>query len=105
MLSFEVEIDGKIHEVKPIRNLNGKFWICDFRNRVRHLGHSIGPYHLHAGKTVPIVKGGPATKMEENEVFAIEVFGSTGKGYVFEDMECSHYMKDFDMADSNGGIR
>lgn len=23
MLSFEVEIDGKIHEVKPIRNLNG----------------------------------------------------------------------------------
>ncbi len=22
-------------------------------------------------------------------------FGSTGKGHVFEDMECSHYMKDF----------
>ena len=32
--------------------------------------------------------------MEENEIFAIEVFGSTGKGYVVEDMECSHYMKD-----------
>jgi methionyl aminopeptidase len=27
MLSFEVEIDGKIHEVKPIRNLNGKYLI------------------------------------------------------------------------------
>ncbi|KAI6184824.1 Initiation factor 2-associated protein [Aphelenchoides bicaudatus] len=86
MTSFEVEIDGKIHEVKPIRNLNG---------------HSIGSYHLHAGKTVPIVKGGPQTKMEENEIFAIEVFGSTGKGYVVEDMECSHYMKDFDAHNNN----
>ena len=35
--------------VKPIRNLNG---------------HSIGPYRIHAGKTVPIVKGGEATRME-----------------------------------------
>jgi methionyl aminopeptidase len=29
-------------------------------------------------------------------VFAIETFGSTGKGYVHEDGECSHYMKNFD---------
>jgi methionyl aminopeptidase len=29
-------------------------------------------------------------------MFAIETFGSTGKGYVVEDMECSHYMKDYD---------
>jgi len=35
-------------------------------------------------------------RMEENEVYAIETFGSTGKGYVHEDMECSHYMKNFD---------
>ena len=28
--------------------------------------------------------------MEENEQYAIETFGSTGKGYVNEDMECSH---------------
>lgn len=35
--------------VKPIRNLNG---------------HSIGQYRIHAGKTVPIVKGGEATRME-----------------------------------------
>lgn len=26
MLSFEVEIDGKVHEVKPIRNLNGSIF-------------------------------------------------------------------------------
>ena len=48
---------------------------------------------IHAGKSVPIVKGGERTKMEEGEVYAIETFGSTGKGVVHEDMECSHYMK------------
>ena len=51
----------------------------------------------NSGKTVPIIKGGEATIMEENEFYAIETFGSTGKGYVHEDMECSHYMKNFDV--------
>lgn len=66
--------------MKPISNLNG---------------HSIAPYQIHAGKTVPIVRGGEATRMEEGEFFAIETFGSTGKGKVNEDLECSHYMKEF----------
>lgn len=35
--------------------------------------------------------------MEEGEVYAIETFGSTGKGVVHDDMECSHYMKNFDV--------
>ncbi|XP_074644964.1 uncharacterized protein LOC141901551 [Tubulanus polymorphus] len=82
MESYEVELDGKTYQVKPIRNLNG---------------HSIGPYRIHAGKTVPIVKGGEAVKMEENEFYAIETFGSTGKGIVHDDMETSHYMKNFDV--------
>lgn len=82
MESYEVEIDGKTYQVKSIRNLNG---------------HSIGPYQIHAGKSVPIVKGGEAIKMEEGEFYAIETFGSTGKGHVHEDMECSHYMKNFDV--------
>ncbi|KAI9145318.1 peptidase M24, structural domain-containing protein [Paraphysoderma sedebokerense] len=82
MESYEVEIDGKTYQVKPIRNLNG---------------HSIGPYQIHAGKTVPIVKSNDQTKMEEGEYYAIETFGSTGKGYVNEDLECSHYMKNFDV--------
>lgn len=82
MESYEVEINGKICQVKSVRNLNG---------------HSIGPYQIHAGKSVPIVRGGEATKMEEGEFFAIETFGSTGKGYVREDLECSHYMKNFDV--------
>lgn len=32
-------------------------------------------------------------KMEEGETYAIETFGSTGKGYVRDDMEVSHYAK------------
>ena len=53
-------------------------------------------YNIHAGKSVPIVKNGDNTKMEEGEQYAIETFGSTGKGYVYEDNDCSHYMLDFD---------
>lgn len=82
MESYEVELDGKTYQVKSIRNLNG---------------HSISPYRIHAGKTVPIVRGGEATVMEENEFYAIETFGSTGRGLVHDDMECSHYMKNFDI--------
>jgi methionyl aminopeptidase len=47
-------------------------------------GHSIEPYVIHAGKSVPIVKGGDGTRMEEGEFYAIETFGSTGKGRVVE---------------------
>jgi len=83
MESYEVEIKGKTHQVKSIRNLNG---------------HSIGPYRIHAGKSVPIVKGGNNQKMEEGELYAIETFGSTGKGEIREDGDCSHYMKNFDAA-------
>lgn len=43
--------------------------------------------------------------MEENEFYAIETFGSTGKGYVHDDMDCSHYMKDFDLHDEHVPIR
>ena len=64
MESFEVEINGKVYPVKPIKNLSG---------------HSIGPYHIHGGKSIPIVKGGKPDKMEEGELYACETFGSTGK--------------------------
>ena len=37
---------------------------------------------LFLGKSVPIVKNDDQTKMEEGEFFAIETFGSTGKGQV-----------------------
>jgi pentose-5-phosphate-3-epimerase len=34
---------------------------------------------------------------QEMEFYAIETFGSTGKGVVHDDMETSHYMKNFDV--------
>lgn len=43
MESYEVELDGRNYQVKCVRNLNG---------------HSIAPYQIHAGKSVPIVRVG-----------------------------------------------
>ena len=82
MESYEVEIKGKTYPVKAIKNL------C---------GHSIRPYHIHAGKSVPIIKSDNQDRMEEGEQYAIETFGSTGKGVVWEDVDCSHYMRKFDL--------
>ena len=78
MESYEVKIGGTTYPVKAIRNLNG---------------HTIKRYSIHGDKSVPIVKGGDQTKMEEGETYAIETFGSTGKGVVRDDMETSHYAK------------
>ncbi|EIW71553.1 hypothetical protein TREMEDRAFT_42920 [Tremella mesenterica DSM 1558] len=83
MESYEVEIGGKTLPIKSITNLNG---------------HSITPYSIHGGpygKSVPIVKQfgneKDERKMEEGEYFAIETFGSTGRGRVIEEGTCSHY--------------
>ncbi|TAQ91506.1 hypothetical protein B7494_g220 [Chlorociboria aeruginascens] len=78
MESYECEINGETYPIKCIRNLNG---------------HDIRQWQIHGGKSVPIVKSNDQTKMEEGEVFAIETFGSTGNGYVRDDLETSHYAK------------
>ncbi|KAM0282272.1 hypothetical protein ACHAQH_003136 [Verticillium albo-atrum] len=87
MESYEVEIDGTTYPVKSIRNLNG---------------HTIERWSIHGAKSVPIVKSNDTTKMEEGDVFAVETFGSTGNGYVRDDMEVSHYAK---RGDSNAPLR
>jgi len=79
MTAGEVTIGKHTHQIVPIRNL---------------MGHSLGVYTIHAGKSVPCIKGsGDQTKMEEGDLFAIETFGSTGHGLVHDDMEVSHFMK------------
>ncbi|KAJ3636386.1 hypothetical protein Zmor_004326 [Zophobas morio] len=81
MESYEIELGGETKQIKPINNLSG---------------HSIDRYRIHGGKNVPIVKGGGETdRMEEGEFYAIETFGSTGRGHVRDDLDCSHYMKNF----------
>jgi methionyl aminopeptidase len=84
MESHEVTLGSTTHTVRSIRNLNG---------------HSIDPYRIHAGKSVPIVRSSDQTKMEEGEHFAIETFGSiAGRAYVVEEGDCSHFMRSWDGA-------
>ena len=49
--------------MKSIRNLNG---------------HTVGPYQIHAGKSVPIVRGGEQTRMEVGllmiHFYALDIF-------------------------------
>ncbi|KAF3208337.1 hypothetical protein TWF106_011440 [Orbilia oligospora] len=71
MESWEVEIRGKTYPVKPVRNLTA---------------HDIKHWHIHGGKSIPFVKNSDQTKMEEGEIFAIETFGSTGRGYTRDDV-------------------
>lgn len=65
MESYEVEIGGKVFPVKPVRDL------C---------GHDIRRYRIHGTKAIPMVQNADQTKMREGEVFAVETFGSTGRG-------------------------
>lgn len=69
MESYEVQIGNKSFLVKPVRNITG---------------HNIKRYQIHGGKSIPFVKNSDQTKMEEGEVFALETFGSTGRGYLVD---------------------
>ncbi|PLN86201.1 peptidase [Aspergillus taichungensis] len=69
MESYEVEIRGRTFPVKPVRSLSG---------------HDIKQYQIHGGKSIPFVRNHDQTKMEAGEIFAIETFGSTGRGTVID---------------------
>jgi len=55
-------------------------------------GHNMKQYVIHSGKSVPSFPSGDHEVMEMGEVYAIEVFGTTGIAYVEEKGSCSHYM-------------
>jgi methionyl aminopeptidase len=71
MESYEVELNRKIIPVKAIKGLTG---------------HNILRYKIHGDKQVPFVKTQTDQRMEEGDVFAIETFGSTGKGHIRDDV-------------------
>lgn len=79
MESYEVELNRKTIPVKAIRNI---------------AGHNILHYKIHGDKQVPIVKTQTTQRMEEGDVFAIETFGSTGKGYARDDAGVYGYGRD-----------
>jgi methionyl aminopeptidase len=45
-------------------------------------GHSIEPYLLHAGKSIPNVPGRSSDTLREGEVIAIEPFATNGDGHI-----------------------
>lgn len=78
MESYEVVLNGKTHPVKAISSLSG---------------HNILRYKIHGDKQVPFVKTRTSQRMEEGDVFAIETFGSTGKGRVRDEVGVYGYSR------------
>ena len=80
--SYEIEIKGKTHKIKAIKDL------C---------GHTMDRYKIHGAKSVPLYRDDSSetsnVKMEEGEFYAIETFATTGSGHVNEKHPWSHYMK------------
>lgn len=85
MESYEVELNGKTIPVKAIRGLTG---------------HDILRYKIHGEKQVPFVKTKSNQRMEEGDVFAIETFGSTGRGRIRDDVGVYGYGRNEGMTPS-----
>jgi methionyl aminopeptidase len=66
-LSQAIETAIHARGLKPVGNLSG---------------HSIQPYLLHAGKSIPNVSGVSPDVLEEGEVVAIEPFATNGDGAI-----------------------
>ncbi|KAF7592075.1 Methionine aminopeptidase 2 [Aspergillus hancockii] len=86
MESYEVEIGGKTFPVKAVRNITG---------------HDILRYQIHGGKQIPFIKTNSQQKMEEGEVFAVETFGTTGRGYLHDDVGVYGYRRNDDASSAN----
>ncbi|KAL4898380.1 peptidase M24, structural domain-containing protein [Aspergillus ambiguus] len=86
MEGYEVELGGKTIPVKAIRNITG---------------HNILRYKIHGGKQVPFVRNDYQDKMEEGEVFAIETFGSTGRGVLDDDIGVYGYGRNTEVSGSH----
>ena len=74
--SKEVDIRGKTYPLKSVRDLTG---------------HLIFPYMIHGPKSIPNFAIKYPVRMEENEVYAVETFPTTGTGKCNFGLECSHY--------------
>jgi methionyl aminopeptidase len=78
--SFEIELNNNIYKIKPATNLGG---------------HTINKYNIHAGKillSVPNIINN-YVRMKEGEIWAIEVFPTTGKQFMTSDKNigCNNY--------------
>ena len=80
--SYEIELNGKTIQLKPIYNLGG---------------HNINQYEIHGGQVILCSPSHHLNnmKMMADTCYAIETFASTGNGSIRNDNDfhCSHYMK------------
>lgn len=79
MCSYEIELDNKVYNIKPVKSL------C---------GHLINKYEIHGDKIIPNIYLKDYNKrITSNEFYAVETFATTGTGETYEDInDCSHYM-------------
>ncbi|KAL8979659.1 MAG: hypothetical protein Q9177_006083, partial [Variospora cf. flavescens] len=88
MESHEITLNQRTIPVKAIRNITG---------------HDILRYRIHGAKQVPFVATQTTQRMEEGDVFAIETFGTTGKGYVRDGVGVYGYGRN-EHAGASGGL-
>ena len=77
ILSKEIEIDGKIYQLRTMSDLSG---------------HAISKYEIHAGKAVPNIAINYPLRMKANEYYAVEPFITTGEGKTILKEPNSHFM-------------
>ena len=75
--SYELEKNGVFKPIKIIDN------IC---------GHSILPWKVHGTKLIQNIPNNDKTKIEENDILAIEVYTSDGLGTTIMGRDNSHFM-------------
>ena len=82
MRSYEIELNGKIKKIVPVKDL------C---------GHEINRFEIHGNKVIPNISFPFYNeRIKEDEYYAVETFASTGKGDTYEDKKNnSHYMIDY----------
>jgi methionyl aminopeptidase len=82
--AFEVEIGDDALPVKPVEGIGG---------------HNIKKYQIHGGKlilTTPDYDVQGDFRMEEDEIYAIETYASTGNGILTQNTDldrCTHFME------------
>lgn len=94
--SYEVDMAGDTLEIKPVKGIGG---------------HNIKRYQIHGGKLIlssPDYEIQGDQRMEEDEIYAIETYASTGYGVMTQNSEmnrCTHFMEaDKDDIESNKAI-
>lgn len=94
--SYEVHVGNDVIPIKPVQGIGG---------------HNIKQYTIHGGKLLlsePDHELQDTLKMEDDEIYAIETYASTGNGIMTQNSsleKCTHYMEaDKETIESNKAI-